>query len=68
MIERIVGDRDSFVAREGADHDVGSVLLDEGPDLLHGAIGGVVTATDPDQFDRDTVHLGAGESVERGVG
>ena len=68
MIERIVGDGDSFVSRERADHDVGPVLLDEGADLLHGAIGGVVTATDPHQFDGDAAHLGAAESVERGVG
>ena len=66
MILGVVGDGDALVARERPDDDVGSVLLDELADLLDGAVGGVVAATDADQLDREAAGLGAGESVERG--
>src|SRR5207247_10807747 len=62
---RIVRDRDSLVARERADEDVGTELFDEAPRLLQRERWRLVAAAVPDDLDRLASHFAPDEPRRR---
>jgi hypothetical protein len=62
----VLRDCDALVTGEGADDDIGALLLDELADLVGDGVGGVIATPDADELYRGAVDLGALPALEGG--